>query len=95
MKLFHNKKGAELTMNTIIIAVLVLIVLVVIFVIFGKTATNFFLGTSGCTNKNGVCMPSPCPSGYTNHFGGNPECETRDGGRMICCIEERKLLGMD
>ena len=94
MKLLKNKRGAELTMSTIIIAVLVIIVLIVLVLIFSKSARNFFLGTSGCTSKGGDCLPKPCPVGSTNHFAGNPECEAL-GEDMICCVEESSILGTE
>ena len=93
MKLLKNKKGVELTMQTIIIAVLVIVVLIVLVLIFSKSARNFFLGTSGCSTKNGVCM-SECDVGWTNHFAGNPECDSKNPGD-ICCVEERTILGTE
>jgi hypothetical protein len=83
-----NKRGVELTMNTIIIAVLVIVVLIVLVLIFSKSVRNFFLGTSDCHAKGGECM-SECESGTTNMFSGNPSCETG----MICCVKETTLLG--
>ena len=89
--LARNKQGVELTMQTIIIAVLVIVVLIVLILIFSKSARNFFLGTSDCAAKGGECMPRPCPDGYTNHFAGNPSCSEGE----ICCVEEKNLLGIE
>ncbi len=89
--LARDKKGVELTMQTIIIAVLVIVVLIVLILIFSKSAKNFFLGTSDCAAKGGECMPRPCPDGYTNHFAGNPSCSDNE----ICCVEEKNILGLN
>lgn len=88
MKISRNKRGVELTMSTIIIAVLVIVVLIVLILIFGKSVQNFFLGTSDCNAKKGECM-SECGPGYTNMFSGNPSCE--EG--QICCVKESSLIG--
>ncbi|MBN2052285.1 hypothetical protein JW756_02170 [Candidatus Woesearchaeota archaeon] len=93
MRLTKNKRGAELTMSTIIIAVLVIIVLLVLVLIFSKSARNFFLGTSGCASKGGTCQ-AECGQGETNHFAGNPECDGKTKG-YICCIREATLLGTE
>ena len=90
MRLLKNKHGVELTMQTIIIAVLVIIVLIVLVLIFSKSVRNFFLGTSGCASKGGECM-SECPEGWTNYFAGNPDCDTKE----ICCMKEEKILGTE
>jgi len=94
MRLVKNKRGVELTMQTIIIAVLVIVVLIVLILIFSKSVRNFFLGTSGCTSRNGECM-SECPEGWTNHFAGNPECEAEagSGDTLLCCVRESDILG--
>jgi hypothetical protein len=89
-----NKRGVEMTMSTIIIAVMVILVLIIMVLIFNKSARNFFLGTSGCTSKGAECQQSPCPSGSSNMFAGNPECESKGEG-MICCSRDNSLLGMD
>jgi amino acid transporter len=96
MNLLSNKRGAELTMNTIIIAVLVLLVLVIILLIFNKTARNFFLGTSDCEGKEGrTCQYEKCNIGETNAFSGNPQCETKYGKGYVCCEQESTMLGVE
>jgi len=95
MKLLKNKRGAELTMNTIIIAVLVIIVLIVLVLIFNKSVRNFFLGTSGCLGKEGRSCLDSCPTGSTNVFSGNPECESKYGAGYICCETENSILGQE
>jgi len=93
MRLARSKRGAELTMSTIIIAVLVIIVLLVLVLIFSRSARNFFLGTSGCSTKGGECK-SQCEEGETNHFAGNPDCDGKQKG-TICCVRESTLLGTE
>jgi hypothetical protein len=95
MNLFRNKHGAELTMNTIIIAVLVLLVLVVIILIFNKSARNFFLGTSNCEGTVGRTCKTACEQGESAMFSGNPQCETKYGKGYVCCQEDRSALGID
>ena len=96
MRLLKNKHGVELTMQTIIIAVLVIIVLIVLVLIFSKAARNFFLGTSGCLTKEGrYCRPETCGPGESNVFSGNPECESKYGKGYICCEREQTILGME
>ncbi len=51
-----NKKGAEMSMNVIIVAALALIVLVVIGVIFMGKAANFRKTTDTCSANGGVCI---------------------------------------
>lgn len=89
-----NKKGVEMTMSTIIIAVLVILVLVILVLIFSKSARNFFLGTSGCVSEGGECQLNSCEKGYKNLFTGNPECEADKGENYICCKKETDLLGI-
>ena len=52
-----NKKGAELAMNLIVIAVIALLVMVVVLFIFGGKANIFSKGTDACSSKQGVCIP--------------------------------------
>ena len=85
-----------MTMSTIIVAVLVILVLVVMVLIFSKSAKNFFLGTSGCTDKGGLCKMKPCDSDETNVFSGNPECEAEyNSDDYICCVKKTRVLGGD
>jgi hypothetical protein len=88
-----NKRGSELTMSTIIIAVLVILVLIVLVLIFSKTARNFFLGTSGCISQGGQCQSELCSEGYSNMFSGNPECESKYGDGFVCCKTSNSILG--
>ena len=54
-----NKKAIELTMSTIIVAVLVLIVLAVLSYIL-LTQSTLFRSSLKCESRGGDCQPSPC-----------------------------------
>lgn len=55
-----NKKGAELSLNVIIIAALALLVLVIVAIIFmGKTGT-FTKESGSCTTIGGSCTRTGC-----------------------------------
>jgi len=68
-----NKKGAELSLNVIVIAVLVLIVLAVLIFIFSNKIGGFRTSVDSCTDKGGKCSATctdgpliqtkDCPSG--------------------------------
>ncbi len=88
MKISKSKKGVELTMSTIIIAVLVIVVLIVLILIFTGSVRNFFIGTSDCKAKSGTCA-NECAIDETNMFSGNPSCE--EG--LICCVKKSTVLG--
>ena len=53
-----SKKGAELTLNIIIIAAIALIVLVVMLFIFSGKIKLFGQGTESCASKGGACSPT-------------------------------------
>jgi hypothetical protein len=53
-----NKKGAELSMNVIIIAAIALIVLVILAVLVLRTGGNVNEQTTqSCVSKGGLCKP--------------------------------------
>ena len=97
MKILKNKRGVQLTMQTIVIAVLVIVVLIVLVLIFSKSARNFFLGTSGCEGKEGRrCDPDgECESDESHVFSGDPQCQAKMGDDAICCEKETTILGID
>ena len=96
MKLLKNKKGVQLTMQTIIIAVLVIVVLIVLILIFGKSIRNFFLGTSGCEGKEGrSCAREKCRADESHFFSGDPQCQADYGNDYICCEKEATILGIE
>ena len=79
-----NKKGAELSLNVIIIAIIVLIVLVVLIVIFTEKTSIFARTTSGCEARGGTCVDgTSCPASSAPAGFGIQLC---DAGK-ICCIQ--------
>jgi len=87
-----NKKGAELSLNVIIIAIIVLIVLVVVVIIFGSRFNIFSKTSADCQTQGGVCETGEsiaglsikqCPEGETKM---NAKCD----GALICCIKVLK-----
>jgi hypothetical protein len=78
-KVSKDKKGVELTFNTIIIMVLVLLVLVILAYLLIKT-TGTSQTATGCTANNGTCSTTgSCPGGtYIKPWGG---CKTGE----VCC----------
>jgi hypothetical protein len=55
-----NKKGVEMSMNLIIIAVIALLILVVVILIFTGAASKFVGGTSDCGKKGGTVNSANC-----------------------------------
>lgn len=83
---FGNKKGADLPINTIIIAAIVLIVLVVLWAIFTGRMGVFSTGLKKEESKecvkdlNGNIQEPPCPVGKN-------AIKTTDAiGTMVCCV---------
>jgi hypothetical protein len=90
-KLLSDKRGVELTLQTVIIAVIVLIVLVVLIVIFLKGTGGFLSGVTGCEDRKGTCVSdkqSCTSSGGSIYSLG----KCTDG---VCCIHEDNLLKTD
>ena len=91
-----NKKGAELSLNVIIIAVLVIVVLIVLVIIF-STRTSIFTKTTHDTSKpyeaqtcdvpgTGRYCSGACIAGDTEvHFETTPICLDKSMGEGKCC----------
>jgi len=82
----NNKKGAELSMNVIVIAALVLVVLVVLIVIFSGKIGSFGKGLNNC-DSTCVTSSSDCAEGSTPIF--IYSCDSNgdgkaDGGNYCC-----------
>ncbi|MGV8150596.1 MAG: hypothetical protein ACP5NV_02605 [Candidatus Woesearchaeota archaeon] len=78
----NNKKGVEMSLQTVVIALLVLIVLaILIFLLFGGTKA-FTSGTT-CENKGGSCVASQtqCTNGYIGPW----DCKGINEGQK-CCV---------
>jgi len=71
-----NKKGAELSLNVIVIAILVLIVLAILIFILSNKIGGFREGVDSCTDKGGKCNQLNC---------NGPIIKT--GDCASCCIE--------
>lgn len=87
-----NKKGAELSINIIIVAAITLIVLVIVIVIFASRTTMFSRDVNStqaklCSSQGGFCILSedcaePLSAGilsqtYPDCVGGTVCCKTR------------------
>jgi len=87
----NSKRGAELSLNVIIIAIIILIVLVVVIIIFSQRFGAFGRTTVDCGAQGGFCVTgeqrsvggvtvSACPAGQAEIKNTNcPEGQ-------ICCI---------
>ena len=86
-----NKKGAEISMNVIIIAAIGLLVLVVLSVIFLGRVGTFGEKTGDCEVQGGICAVE-CGSsdfGTENYNKKNPLLGCPDdasGEAQVCCI---------
>ncbi len=61
----NNKKGAELSMNVIIVAAIALMVLVVLSIIFMGRAGKFATESNLCSNNGGACVNTgTCTGAY-------------------------------
>ncbi len=97
LKISKNKRGAEITLQLIIVAVLVLIVLVVLIVIFSQRTGKFVGGVSSCVAQGGAGCASTineCESKFKSRYIGkevifsalpNDECQKAKQGDY-CCI---------
>jgi hypothetical protein len=75
-----NKKGIELSMNIIIIAVLGLIILAVLLFFVYQTMTGTKEGTE-CAQKRGICMNASACTGIGSSAG-DSGCTNNN----ICCV---------
>jgi len=88
-----SKKGAELSLNVIIIAALALLVLVIVAVIFmGRTGT-FNKQSNTCENMGGYCSRTGCLDGEVKagYYSCNMDNDnTQNEGQSIdgvCCLK--------
>lgn len=94
--MIKNKKGAELSLNVIIIAIIVIIVLVVVIVIFGTKLNLFGKTSDSCESQKGNCEAGIKKSSGTYSYLECPEGKTRlrtascnedvYGKDYVCCI---------
>lgn len=79
--MFSNKKGVDLSINIIIIAVAALIALIVLIAIFSGQTRKTVSTLESCEGIGGQCRYfNDCLSGEVEKF--NSKCETG-----ICCIK--------
>lgn len=72
------KRGAELTLNTIIIAALVVLVLIILAFILIRGSSSAIEGTK-CESNNGKCATN-CEDGYMPSFAFT--CDQKE----TCCV---------
>ena len=84
----NTRKGQELALSTIVIAVLVLLVLLVLGIILTKQTGTFSKGLEECSSHGGSCVASEteCTILMTQYT-----CPTKQGVQgtaPICCIKK-------
>src|SRR3989344_1294952 len=90
MRANHSKKGVEMSLQAIIIAVLVLVVLVVLVLIFTKGSVGFYTGVTSCGDRGGSCK-DVCESGESAYALGLSGEGCGSGAK--CCIPESMIFG--
>jgi ABC-type uncharacterized transport system permease subunit len=85
--MLRNKRGVDITLQTVIVAVIVIIVMIVLIVIFTK-GTGGFLTSTGCSSRGGSCVgdAESCTSSGGSVYGMG-KC---DNG--VCCIPDNSLI---
>jgi len=87
-----SKKGAELSINVIIVAVIALVVLAVLIFIFSGRSQVFVKSVSmSCIEQGGECKPAnaPCPENKYLVYArgcGDVDKNTNEKGLGPCCI---------
>jgi len=88
-----NKKGAELSMNVIIVAAIALVVLVVLIVVFVNKMGVVVTQSDTCANNGGRCvtLAKDCSGTYEQvRSGSNYICPGKDlqdpKDNEICCV---------
>lgn len=89
MRLSKDKKGVELTLQTVIIAVLVLVVLVVLLYILFKGIGGFGEGATGCLDRGGECVSD---SETCRNTGGSVFSMGSCPSGQKCCLYQQNIL---
>jgi len=92
MRANHSKKGVEMSLQAIIIAVLVLVILVVLILIFTKGSGGFYTGVTSCGDRGGTCKDA-CETGESAYALGLSGEGCEKGTK--CCIPEATIFGQD
>ena len=81
----NNKKGIEMSMQTVVVAALALVILIVMIVIFSRQSGTFVKSVNACEEKGYSCSSS-CDSDTERFFsaGGCGEGE-------VCCAPQDSL----
>jgi hypothetical protein len=89
-----HKKGSEMGLNTIVMAIIALIVLIVVIIIFANKMGLFSKETNNCKNTGkGICMADP----------NGDACNSQYHGRLLsfqcpeksdkCCVSACSIAG--
>ena len=87
----NNKKGVELSMNLIIIAVMALIVLVIVILLVTGTLGNANKGISTCSQQKGGGFALSCSAGCSAGKIRYPLGDTKDNGVDNCCCIDNPI----
>jgi len=81
-----KRKGVELSVNVIIIAIIALVVLVVIFALLTGKLGVFSKGTSNCEDLGGKCQQNTCDLsiGQMPIPAGDLYCKSKNQGNYCC-----------
>ncbi len=90
----HNRRGAELSVNVIIVAAIALIVLVILVLIFTGRIAMFRYGVEDCKSKGGDCIVSvgqDCNSNGREGYAELPSASCYDLNKKVdttvkCCL---------
>ena len=85
----ESKKGVELALNFVIIAVIALLILVVVlFIFWNKGASPFTEGVSGCTALGGDCKETECSKLIPPKPSLFAKCDVAEGEpKRFCCAK--------
>ena len=84
--MIQSKKGAEIALNVIIIAVIALLVLVVVIFIFSGRSAVFSKGVSSCETIGGECLDVSCLQATPPRPTLAGDCQVPEGApRKYCC----------
>ncbi len=82
-----DRRG-DLSINTIVIAVIALIVLAVLIIIFTNVLGDTNRTLRACEERGGTCADGVCPTGLQYFALGNKQCRTDNPGftKPVCCL---------
>lgn len=80
-----QKKGIELSLNTVIIASIGLLILVLLAFLVVNYVKNLREGTETCNAKGGLCQTATCTNEITPATGKTLDCSSNTNGNLHCC----------